>query len=291
MYYLLTLFIGVLIAVMTVCNGALTSLFGLYSATVFIHIVGMACIGLSVLVRRENPFSKRCSWYLYLGGALGVGTTAATNMAFGSISVSAILALSLFGQAVTSIFTDQIGFMGMTRHPFRKHKLIGLSLVGGGIIIMLTDFKALVVILPFLAGVSLVISRTLNACLAEETSGSISTFYNYLIGLSTAVIVLLLAGRREPLMTAPVFSADLYIYIGGALGVATVFLSNVVVAKISAFYMTLFLFVGQVFSALILDFIIDGAFSVRNLIGGLLVAAGLSVNLVLEKRTETKSFV
>jgi transporter family-2 protein len=58
MYYLLSLLIGILVAVMITVNGGLTTLYGVYSATVIIHIVGLLLIGLAVFLRREKPFVR-----------------------------------------------------------------------------------------------------------------------------------------------------------------------------------------------------------------------------------------
>jgi hypothetical protein len=56
------------------------------------------------------------------------------------------------------------------------------------------------------------------------------------------------------------------------------------VIKISAFYLSLFLFIGQVFSGILVDMVISQTFSLRNLIGGIFVALGLSVNLLLDRK-------
>ena len=83
MYYLLSLITGILVAVMITVNGGLTTLYGVYSATVVIHIVGLLLIGSIILFRREKPFVRGLPWYLYIGGVIGVATTACTNYAFG----------------------------------------------------------------------------------------------------------------------------------------------------------------------------------------------------------------
>lgn len=95
MYYLLSLFSGILISLMVALNGGLTEKYGAYSATVFIHLTGLFLISALLVIHRDRPFLRRCTWPLYLGGAIGVATTVFTNMAFGRISVSAILALGL----------------------------------------------------------------------------------------------------------------------------------------------------------------------------------------------------
>jgi transporter family-2 protein len=290
MYYLLSLLIGILVAIMIAVNGGLTTLFGVYSATVVIHIVGLLLISTIILLRREKPFAARYPWYLYIGGVLGVATTACTNYAFGKISVSAILAVSLFGQSIMGLLVDQFGLFRMRVHRFRAHQLPGLLFVVCGIGCMIVgSFQLVAVLAVFASGVNLVISRSFNARLADSTSVYVSSFYNYVFGLAAAIPVFLLLGRGEPAAAAFALSQNWWVYLGGAIGVITVWLSNVVVVKIPALYITLLMFVGQVFTGVVLDTLIDGAFSLQNLVGGLFVAAGLTLNLLFERRASRRN--
>jgi len=273
---------GILISVMVAINGGLTVEYGIFSATVIIHLVGLIIITIVVRYKKERFFIRKIPWYLYLGGAIGVFTTMANNIAFGRISVSAILALGLLGQSVTGLIIDQFGIMGMPKHPFSKDKLIGLTIILAGIVSMISSLEILAVVVSFLAGLSIVISRTLNAKLADASSESVSTFYNYFVGFTVAIFVFLLLGHGEVTLAEFAISPRWYIYLGGALGVTVVFLSNVVVAKISAFYLTLLIFIGQVFSGVLIDAIISQAITTRNIIGGILVAIGLSINLIFD---------
>jgi transporter family-2 protein len=284
MYYFLSLLTGMLISVMVALNGGLTMQYGVYSATVIVHITGLLLISVLLFAKRGRPFNKRRAWFLYLGGIIGVFTTVFNNFAFGRISVSAILALGLFGQSITGLLIDQYGLFGMAKHPFGRQKIFGLLLILSGIASMINNFEVLAVAVSFAAGVCIVISRTLNAKLAGLTSVWISTFYNYLTGLVLAVCVFFILGRGELESVKLVISPNLYIYFGGTLGVCVVFLSNVTVAKISAFYLTLLIFVAQVFSGVLIDIIISQEFSLRNLVGGALVALGLCVNLLLDNK-------
>jgi transporter family-2 protein len=148
---------------------------------------------------------------------------------------------------------------------------------------MTNNFEILAIIASFAAGICIVISRTLNAKLADLTSVWTSTFFNYFFGLIIAIFVFFLFGRNELICTELIFSKNWYIYFGGTLGVCVVFISNITVARISAFYLSLLIFVGQVFSGILIDVIISQEFSPRNLIGGILVTIGLSTNLLLDK--------
>lgn len=290
MYHFLSVLAGVFAAVMIAVNGELSSYYGLYSSTVVIHIIGLILVLLICAERRERIFSgEKQHFHLYLGGVLGVATVVFCNIAFSSISVSAILALGLLGQSLTSLVFDRYGFLNMPRHPFSKGKLIGIAFVMIGIILMLINSKAdalIPIILSLLTGVSVVVSRSLNAALARRTSVLTSTVFNYITGLCVSAAVLLIAGTSEPMMQTFSLSPKAWIYIGGIIGVCTVSLLNAIVCKISSFYMTLLLFAGQVFAGIALDSMLTGSFSVNSLIGGFAITAGLAQNLWIDKRTQ-----
>jgi len=289
MFYFLSLVMGIMITVMVAINGGLTSFYGVYSATVMIHLVGLVIISAAVFIKKERFFPGRFTWYLYLGGAIGVFTTLANNISFGRISVSAIMALGLLGQTVTGLVIDQYGLFGMQKHRFTKDKIIGLALILAGIASMIDNLEIVAVVVSFLAGLSIVMSRTFNAKLADVTSMRVSTFYNYFIGLIVSMLAFLVLGRGEIVLAEFAFSPNWYIYLGGAIGVCVVFLSNVVVVKISAFYLTLLIFVGQIFSGVLIDAFISQAVSMRNIVGGMLVALGLSINLVLDYKRKKEN--
>jgi transporter family-2 protein len=281
---LLSLLAGVLISVMVAFNGRLTEQYGVYPATIIIHIAGLLLITIMTISKRENPFSKRQAWFLYLGGAIGVMTTVFNNLSFSRISVSSLLALGLLGQSLTGLIIDQYGLLNMPKHIFQKKKIFGLILILCGIVSMTDNFDLLAVVVSFLAGITIVVSRTLNAKLAECTSIRISTFFNYLIGLLVSIPVFFIFGGNETAFADFTFSPNIYIYFGGIFGVCIVLLSNITVTKISAFYLSLFMFIGQVFSGILVDVVLSQAFSPRNMIGGVFVTAGLCVNLLLDRK-------
>jgi len=289
MFYFLSLLTGILISVMVAFNGGLTGQYGIYLATVIIHIAGLLLITTVVLIKKDKVFASRYPIYLYLGGAIGVFTTVFNNMAFGRISVSAILALGLLGQSVSGLIIDHYGLLGMQKHSFTKSKLFGIFLILGGIAYMIDNLEIVAVAISFVAGVNIVLSRTFNAKLSNVTNVRTATFYNYLIGLTGSVIVLLVLGNRGTLFVfSPPLLSSWWIYLGGILGVCVVLLSNITVVKISAFYLTLLIFIGKIFSGILIDVFIDREISHLNLVGGVLVALGFGVNLLMDKRESAK---
>jgi transporter family-2 protein len=68
---------------------------------------------------------------------------------------------------------------------------------------------------------------------------------------------------------------------GGFMGVAVVTSMNFIFPRMAAFSATLLLFSGQAFSGVLIDFVTDGVFDARKLIGACVVLAGLAVNALL----------
>lgn len=286
MYYLFSILIGLIITIMVVFNGELTSFYGVYMSTAIIHFVGLFFVSIFCIIKKIPLISKKISYLLYTGGAIGVLTILFNNLAFNKISVSAIVALSLLGQAITSIIIDNYGFFNMPKQVFNKKKYISLIFMIFGVIYMLSSSTSVVIIpiiLSLLTGVTVVTSRTINARLAQKTSMLASTWYNYFIGSLVSFVMILICFKKID-FTSFSFSTNISIYLGGILGVVTVLLSNITVTKISSYYMTLLLFIGQVFSGIIIDVILTSELSTINLIGGLLVTIGLSLDLWIDKK-------
>ncbi|NLC31923.1 MAG: DMT family transporter [Clostridiales bacterium] len=286
MYYFLSLMAGMLISVMVVFNGELNARVGQIAALVLIHMAGIVFMSILLLIKKQKPRFKRLPVYLYIGGFIGIVTTVFNNTAFGKISVSAMMALGLLGESVSSLLADHFGLLGLPKRPFRRQKLWGGLLSLAGIIWMWDDFQAIPVLVSLLAGITVLLSRLINGQLARKTGLLTSTFINYVTGLTGALLLLLFAGSRPPIAYA--VSGPVYIYLGGLLGGVIVLVSSFCVGRIPSFYMTLSLFVGQVFAGLLLDMVLTQQFPLRNFIGGFLVLAGLMLNLYIDKKYENR---
>ncbi len=137
MYKLGAVFAGILVAAMIFFNGTLTGYFGNSTTLVIIHTIGLITISLFLILKREKILiNKKIPFYLFLGGAIGVILVSFNNICFMNIGVSLTIALGLFGQTVMSLIIDSFGLLGLKKHKFDVKKLIGLSLIFIGTIIM-----------------------------------------------------------------------------------------------------------------------------------------------------------
>lgn len=145
------------------------------------------------------------------------------------------------------------------------------------------------VIMAIAAGASVVLSRNINSILADKIGLFQGTLFNYIVGLFFSLIFLLLSGefmKLSPSLPGPIPS---YAYLGGLVGVIVVVMSNIVTPRISAFYLTLIIFIGQLFTGVIIDYFTQGLLSIGKVVGGLLVLLGLTYNLYIDKKADLKS--
>lgn len=139
-------------------------------------------------------------------------------------------------------------------------------------------------LMAILAGVSIVVARIINANLANRIGLFQGTVFNYLTGVLFSLIFLLFSKEMLSLGNIDWESIPIWAYLGGVVSIAVVVLSSYVTPKISVFYQTLFVFIGQLFVGIIVDFIVLNQLSIGKVIGGILVLVGLTLNLMLDTK-------
>ncbi len=140
------------------------------------------------------------------------------------------------------------------------------------------------ILISIASGAIVVISRILNTRLSEKVGLMESSFFNYFTGLLSALI--LFAIVKDKVTLIQFYNIPFWAYLGGTLGIAVVILSSVVTPKMSTFYITLIIFIGQLFTGIIIDCITTKTIPFAKIIGGLLVVAGLAYNLHVDSTTE-----
>jgi transporter family-2 protein len=141
--------------------------------------------------------------------------------------------------------------------------------------------------ISFLAGVTVVLGRIVNSKLAEKMGTLQSTLINYITGLTLSYIVYLIS-RDQPISEAfRKVNVPFWAYFGGLAGIIIIMCSNFITPKLSAFYVTLLVFIGQLIIGIIIDYFILHELSIGKCIGGLLVLIGLTINLWIDKKTAT----
>ena len=136
------------------------------------------------------------------------------------------------------------------------------------------------ILISMLAGVIVVVSRVLNTRLSEKIGLIESSYFNYLTAALTSLILFIIIG--EKLSLSSLNGIPFYAYLGGFLGVIIVILNSVVTPKMPSFYVSLFVFIAQLFTGVAIDWMIEGALPLNKIIGGLFVVLGLGYNLYID---------
>lgn len=296
MHYAVAGSAALIIAVMLAINGELTAVCGETLTTLLIHLVGLGVCSAAALIKRENPFraARGVPFAIMLGGVINYFTTFFNTLAVGRISVTAILALSLLGQAATSLVIDCFGLFGMEKRRLGLPELAGLAVTALGIVLLLAGGEGGAPLVPVavsvLSGACCVCTRQVTAQLSERAGLLTGTWFSYFTGSLVAVAAVMLspalgAGADFSLALA----APCWAYLGGALGAAAVYLQNLCVKRMSSVAMTLVMFAGQVFGGAAIDAAFYGEFSARTLAGGALAFAGLVLNALAARRVTRRT--
>ena len=143
----------------------------------------------------------------------------------------------------------------------------------------------LYILIAILAGVSVVISRIFNSIIADEIGTLQGTFINYLTGLVAAFILFILSKEYLNIVNINYSSIPFYSYLGGAIGILVVLLSNYTTPKVSNFSLSLLVFIGQLSIGILIDYYSYSTVSIGKIIGGILILLGLSYNMIIDKKT------
>ncbi|RDY27846.1 DMT family transporter [Romboutsia weinsteinii] len=137
MNYIISIFTGVLLALMVSLNGTVGEVAGNYASSVIIHVIGLIGI-IIVLIATKSKLQnlKGIPFYMYTGGLIGVLTVIFTNVSFSKLGASLTISVGLFGQLITSIIIDHFGLFNLPVNKFNKKKIIGFSIIILGIFVM-----------------------------------------------------------------------------------------------------------------------------------------------------------
>ncbi|WP_291580631.1 DMT family transporter [Clostridium sp. UBA6640] len=140
------------------------------------------------------------------------------------------------------------------------------------------------IILAMIGGGLTIISMIINAGLAKEIGVLRGTLINYIVGLLVILIIMVFAKGTYNFNINSFANIPFYAFLGGLIGVIVVSASNVVIPKIPTMYTTLLIFIGQIFTGIIIDYLELSSISKGKIVGGLLILLGMLYNSNVDKK-------
>lgn len=202
--------------------------------------------------------SRTIPWWMLIGGAAGALTVATQGLTVAILGVSLFTVGVVAGQTLNSLALDRVGYGPAGVVAVTMPRVAGgalalaaatLSVVGGD---TLATVPWWMLLLPFLTGVGIAWQQATNGRLRQRVGTPLTaTLVNFVGGTAIlAVAAVVHVGVAGPPRAAP---CDVWLYTGGALGVAYIFLSSALVAHTGVLLLSLGAIAGQLVAAFVLD--------------------------------------
>lgn len=138
-------------------------------------------------------------------------------------------------------------------------------------------------LIAFLSGFLTIISFILNSKYSSKTDLLRSSRMNFMAGIIILIPFIalnpsIISFRKENFSNIPIWA-----YFGGILGVIVVILGNHLVKNMASIYVTLFIFIGQLITGLIIDYFLGNDINIKQIIGISIIFMGLLYNLRVDK--------
>jgi transporter family-2 protein len=223
-----------------------------------------------------------------LGGLFGAFLVATQGITVGTIGVALFSVAITAGQASSGLLVDHFGIGPSGHQPFSIPRavaaafaIVAVGLAAGERLIDTFSLQtALFALLPLLAGFGTGIQLALNGRLNAIGGPWATTFNNFLVGTAALVLALALSlladGRLGELPDT------WWLYAGGVMGVAFIWLAAVLVKVHGVLVLGLCLIAGQVICAELIELLGPSAHvGIVGVVAGVLTVIGVLVALLL----------
>ncbi|MBU5485270.1 DMT family transporter [Clostridium sp. MSJ-11] len=144
------------------------------------------------------------------------------------------------------------------------------------------------IMIAFITGALVILSMVINSSLGKKIGVLQGTFINYIVGLIGIAVVLLIKYGGIDIPFGDLQKVPLWAYLGGAIGVIVVATSNIIIPKIPTIYSTLLIFIGQLGTGIVIDYLTMNVVSKGKIIGSILILLGLVYNFYIDKKELVK---
>lgn len=140
---LLTAGAGSLVALQAPINSRLGKSVGTFPAAAVSFTIGLTVLVAVALVASSGLGSLRqlggAPWWALLGGLLGAAYVASVLVTVRTLGAGGVTAATIAGQLSAAVVIDQLGLVGVARHPVTAGRLAGVVLLGAGVYLVVRN--------------------------------------------------------------------------------------------------------------------------------------------------------
>lgn len=132
------------------------------------------------------------------------------------------------------------------------------------------------IIFALSAGMLVILCISINGRLSTRVGLIQAGMTNYFVGLISSFIYIILTNNMPLTELLHIDSGiPFYFFCGGAVGSVIMLLNSLIINNLSAVYVTILVFIGQLSTGVLIDYIQSDILPVGKIIGGVLIIVGL----------------
>jgi transporter family-2 protein len=140
---ILTAATGGLIALQAPINSMLGRAVGTWQAAAVSFAVGTVLL-VSIATLAGGGWAhlgevRSVAWYYLLGGVLGAAYVTTVLVTVRTLGAGGVTAATIAGQLAMSLVVDQLGILGVHKHPITALRLLGVALLAAGTFLIVRD--------------------------------------------------------------------------------------------------------------------------------------------------------
>jgi bacterial/archaeal transporter family-2 protein len=139
----LTACVGGLIALQAPINSVLGRAVGTWQAALVSFVIGTlllaGIVGFAAGGFGDIGEVRHVSWYYLTGGVLGAAYVTTVLVTVRSLGAGGVTAATIAGQLTMAAVVDQLGLLGVAKHPITAVRIVGITLLAAGTYLIVRD--------------------------------------------------------------------------------------------------------------------------------------------------------
>src|SRR5256885_12888202 len=139
----LTAVVGGMIALQAPINSMLGRRIGSLPAASVSFFIGTVLLVLLALVFGGGfgriGEARHVSWYYLTGGLLGAAYVTTVLVTVRTLGAGGVTAATIAGQLTMAVVVDQLGILGVAKHPITALRMLGVALLAAGTFLIVRD--------------------------------------------------------------------------------------------------------------------------------------------------------